>query len=145
MPLQSLALPVAALFGVLGLIWLIQLIARTRAFAAWLPQAPDSSGRLRLVQSLPLDQKRQRIAWMFRDKPGMAASFGPASGTQPVLLGLVGWLPREDWRPMLAAIGRDDPLLQSLGDAATARGDARLACTFARAAGRDCGVAADGR
>ncbi len=87
---------------------------------------------------LPLDQKRQRIAWMFRDKAGMAASFGPSTSQGSVLLGLVAWLPREDWRPMLAAIGQDEPLLLSLRDAATARGDARLACTFAKAAGRDC-------
>ncbi len=90
------------------------------------------------ASSLPLDQKRQRIAWMFRDKAGMAASFGPSASQTPVLLGLVTWLPREDWRPMLAAVGQDEALLLSLRDAAAARGDARLACTFAKAAGRAC-------
>ncbi len=99
------------------------------------------AGLIALTASpLPLDQKRQRIAWMFRDKAGMAASFGTAPNRDPALLGLVAWLPREDWRPMLAAIGQDEKLLLSLRDAATARGDARLACTFARATGRDCGV-----
>ena len=90
------------------------------------------------ASALPLDQKRQRIAWMFRDKAGMAASFGPSASQAPVLLGLVTWLPREDWRPMLVAIGQDETMLLSLRDAAAARGDARLACTFAKADGRDC-------
>ena len=89
------------------------------------------------ASTLPLDQKRQRIAWMFRDKAGMAASFGQSS-SRDVILGLVAWLPREDWRPMLAAIGQHPAMLLSLRDAATAKGDARLACTFAKAAGRDC-------
>ncbi len=89
------------------------------------------------ASTLPLDQKRQRVAWMFRDKAGMAASFGQSS-SRGVILGLVAWLPREDWRPMLAAIGQDPAMLLSLRGAATAKGDARLACTFAKAAGREC-------
>ena len=92
------------------------------------------------ASTLPLDQKRQRVAWMFRDKAGMAASFGPGTGTRAEVLGLAAWLPREDWRPMLTAIGPDVAMLLSLRDAATAKGDARLACTFAKAAGRDCVV-----
>jgi len=96
---------------------------------------------------LPLDQRRRRIAWMFRDAAGMSASFGSArayddwaEGETPVLVGLVGWLPREDWRPLLAAMGKDHAALDALQDAAQARGNARLACTLAQAAGKGCGA-----
>jgi len=77
---------------------------------------------------------------MFRGKAGMAASFGPAAGKRREVVDLVGWLPGEDWRPMLAAIGQDESLLMSLRDATTAKGDAHLACMFAQAAGRDCAL-----
>lgn len=100
------------------------------------------------ASTLPLDERRRRIAWMFRDKAGMAASFGSdgqydwAEGVQPAIVGLVAWLPREDWRPLLAALGKDSMALAPLLDAAKARGDGRLACMFAQASGQACDAAA---
>lgn len=88
--------------------------------------------------TLPLDQRRRRIAWMFRDKLGMAASFGGNRGVWSEVVGLVAWLPREDWRPMLVALDGDPGMLKALQDAATAKGDAGLACTFTQAMGGKC-------
>ena len=99
------------------------------------------------ASTLPRAGKRRRIARMFRDQAGMAASFGSAhqydwaEGVTPALAGLVAWLPREDWGPLLAALGKDSRALQPLREAAQAKGDARLDCTFAQAAGQDCAAA----
>jgi hypothetical protein len=117
-----LALDVAALQEVGADIW-----------PAWRPAALASL----TASSMSLQQKRQRVAWMFRDRNGMAASFGQGS-TVPEVIDLVAWLPPEDWRPMLVAIGHDDMMLQRLRDAAQKKGDTRLACTFARAARLPC-------
>ena len=78
MPLQTLALPIAALLGVLGLIWLIQRLARTRTVAAWLPQAPRGAGRLRLVQSLPIDPKRRVVLIACDDREMLLLIGGPS-------------------------------------------------------------------
>ncbi len=104
------------------------------AMPAWRRQALAAL----TASTLPLDQKRQRSAWLFRDSAAMTVSFGPSAGKRPEVLGLVAWLPREDWRPLLKAIGSDDPFLEALHDAAKARGDARLACVFTQARGYDC-------
>ena len=100
------------------------------------------------ASTLPLDERRRRIAWMFRDKAGMAASFGSdrqydwAEGVQPAIVGLVAWLPLQDWRPLLAALGKDNMALAPLVNAAKAKGDGRLACMFAQASGQACDAAA---
>lgn len=104
------------------------------AMPAWRRQALAAL----TASTLPLDQRRQRIAWLFRDAAAMTESFGPTAGKRPEVLGLVAWLPREDWRPMLKALGNDDNFLEALHDAAKARGDARLACVFTKARGYNC-------
>jgi flagellar biogenesis protein FliO len=62
----------AALAGVLCLIWLIQRLVRWgrphSALAALLPQAARSSGRLRLVQSLPIDTSRRIVLFACDDR-----------------------------------------------------------------------------
>ncbi len=112
----------------------LKAVADERVLPAWRAVALQAL----TASTMPVDQKRRRTAWMFRDKPGMAQSFGGGADTRDAVVGLVAWLPREDWRPLLVAIGRNDPVLQALREAAQARGDARLACAFVRAAGQVC-------
>jgi hypothetical protein len=50
------------------------------------------------------------------------------------LVGMVAWLPREDWGRLLAALGKDGAQLGPLLEAARSKGDTTLAWTFARAA-----------
>ena len=111
---------------------------RTGALADAMPAWRRQALAALTASTLPLDHRRQRIAWLFRDAAAMTESFGPSAGKRPEVLGLVAWLPREDWRPMLKAIGGDDSFLEALHDAAKARGDVRLACVFTKARGYDC-------
>jgi hypothetical protein len=95
---------------------------------------------------MPLAQKRKRIAWLFRDHAGLATSFGVSEYLGATLVGLVAWLPREDWRPLLDAIVHSRSqsfMLADLRKAANERHDAALACTFTRAMGQDCARLAD--
>ena len=90
------------------------------------------------ASALPVEAKRQRTAWMFRDKPGLKASFGSVYEAPPEVLGLVAWLPREDWRPMVNALAGRQEALKQLRDAALAKKDARLACVFSKGMGEAC-------
>jgi len=55
-PIHDISMGIAALGGVLGLIWLIQRAIRAGGFVR-----PQSSGRLKLVQSLALDARRRLV------------------------------------------------------------------------------------
>lgn len=91
---------------------------------------------------LPLPEKRRRIAWLFRDHAGLKESFDGRTEEMPEVTDLVAWLPREDWRPLLDAIGGNQAQWGALTGAATQRNDAALACTFSRAKGEPCAAGA---
>ncbi len=54
------------------------------------------------ASDLPLPDKRQRTAWLFRDAAGLSKAFGRTTDGHE-LKALAGWLPREDWRPVVNA------------------------------------------
>ena len=98
------------------------------------------------ASAMPLPQKRKRIAWLFRDHPGLAASVGGDDYIAATLVGLVAWLPREDWRPLVDALSHSRSqrfMLAELRKTADERHDAALACTFARAMQQACDKPAD--
>jgi hypothetical protein len=95
--------------------------------------------------TLPLEDKRKRIAWIFHDNEQLARSIRPGTfydgeQTRPiqreVLTGLLDWLPREDWEPVLRVVSGD---VRYLSAAARQKGLARLACDIDRAQGLICG------
>jgi len=148
---QAVADFVAAYGGELRRRWIGAFLANDaaalKAADVFPPWRAEAIGALN-ASALPLVERRQRIAWMFRDKAGMAESFGSdadyhgAEGVTTALVGMVAWLPREDWRPLLVALGKDNAQLGPLLEAARSKGDATLACTFAHAAGKTCEAAA---
>jgi len=101
--------------------------------ARWRTQALEALN----ASAMPLEAKRQRTAWMFRDKAGLTASFGSEYEAPPAVLGLVAWLPREDWRPLIHVFAGKDALRQ-LRDAARARHNVRLACVFSQGLNEPC-------
>lgn len=91
------------------------------------------------ASNLAVDAKRQRTAWLFRNKVALAAALAKsADGKQ--LIGLVGWLPREDWRPVLQALGGNESMIRMARDEANKQRKEALACGFARALNEDCAV-----
>lgn len=114
--------------------------------APWVLEGIDAVTHSRL----PLMERRQRTAWLFRNSTRLSTALDGADypQTQAVVFGLDDWLPREDWRPLLKALAQatnqedpDYPLLQRLADDAQAKGKSRLACRLSRAAGNPCAAA----
>ncbi len=68
--------------------------------ATWTAEAIKQIG----VSQLSTAEKRQRTAWIFRDRKQLALTVN-----YEVLKSLVPWLPREDWRPLF-------PILSSYFD-----------------------------
>lgn len=96
---------------------------------------------------LPQAERRQRTAWIFRDRTRLRDAVANADyeQTRDTVLGLGSWLPREDWHPLLEALAQvtnpddpDDSLLQRLADDAQAQGKPRLACRLLHARGKTC-------
>jgi flagellar protein FliO/FliZ len=83
-PIHDLALAVASLSGVLGLIWLIQRGLRLGGVARFRPG--PATGRLRVVQSLPIDSRRRLVLLACDDREVLVLTGGPTD----VPLGLVG-------------------------------------------------------
>lgn len=82
------------------------------------------------ASSLPLAEKRRRAAWLFRDRPLLRSALEPQ-----MLKGLVDWLPREDWGPII----QEGPnFLGTLRYAAEQKGKASLACRFSTALKQPC-------
>lgn len=84
--------------------------------------------------TMPLADKRKRIAWLFYDHAQLARAFDdnwPAA--------LLDWLPNEDWAPVLKAL--PERHLDSLRAAAAAKGKTKLACDIDNARGWICGEA----
>ena len=83
------------------------------------------------ASSLSLAEKRRRTAWLFRDRPLLRSAL-----ELYMLDGLVDWLPREDWGPIIQE-GSED-MLSSLRYTAEQKGKTSLACRFATALKRPC-------
>ncbi|MDP3588915.1 MAG: hypothetical protein Q8R54_00020, partial [Methylobacter sp.] len=84
--------------------------------------------------ALPLADKRQRTAWIFRDHEQLAAAL-----RSDIVEDFVDWLPREDWRPVLKAVYGNAYLLRNLAEKARAKGLDDLACDFDHAMSLMCG------
>jgi flagellar protein FliO/FliZ len=91
MQISSVVMALAALAVVLGLVWLAQFALRQGA-AAGLRARLAGGGRLALVQSLALDQRR-RVHLLACDGRCVVLLTG---GTQDVV---VGWLPLQQEPP----------------------------------------------
>ena len=102
-------------------------------FPQWVAQAVDAVSK----GNMPAVDKRQRTAWLFRD-PALLAEAMQTSSSYEVQIGLIVWLPREDWRPVIKALHGNDSMLDSLRAEAERQGKSALACTFATALGRAC-------
>jgi len=98
---------------------------------------------------LSVPEKRRRTAWLFRDAERLRAALWPsnvkeAEAADAIVLGLGTWLPREDWRPLLAALKVDADQgdlfwrLKDLARNAQAQGNPALACHLLRASGEAC-------
>ncbi len=102
-------------------------------FPEWLAQAIDAVSKA----NMPVEDKRKRTAWLFRD-PALLAQAMQTSASYEMQTGLVAWLPREDWRPVIKALQGKDLILDSLRTQAEGQGKPALACTLANALGRVC-------
>jgi hypothetical protein len=100
---------------------------------------------------LPLADRRQRTAWLFRDGARLRDAFAQADyeQTRNTIFGLNDWLPREDWRPVLESLrqvsdsGAEDSSyrqLQHLADEAQEQGKLRLTCRLLHADDKPCPV-----
>ena len=106
-------------------------ITKNGIFPHWTTQAIDAVTKA----NLPLEDKRRRTAWLFRDAQQLAR----APQSTDVLNGLIGWMPREDWSPIIKA-NQDNPwMLESLHDEADRQGKHTLACRFLTALKRTYG------
>jgi hypothetical protein len=88
--------------------------------------------------TLQLAEKRQRMAWLFKNHKQLAQAL-----SSDIADGMVAWLPREDWWPILKVW----PGVSWLVGTARAQGKEALACDFEHATGLMCGETwnADGR
>lgn len=82
---------------------------------------------------LPLEQKRRRTAWLFRDPVLLARAL-----EREMLLGLIDWLPREDWGPLIKAGAGAKWQLDELRRAALKQDKLALACRFSVALQQPC-------
>lgn len=84
--------------------------------------------------ALPLADKRQRTAWIFRDHEQLASAL-----RSDIVEDFIDWLPREDWRPVLKALKGNAYLLSNLAEKARTKGLDDLACDFDHARSLMCG------
>jgi hypothetical protein len=96
----------------------------------WTAEAIERVG----ASSLPLAEKRQRTAWIFYDNKQLARAL-----SSNVLTGLLDWLPREDWRPILRIIEKHGFDVRDLRAKAQEKGLNHLACDLDHAQGLICG------
>lgn len=107
--------------------------------ASWTAQAILRLGK----SSLPLAEKRRRIAWLFVDRTQLRRSLG---ASYSVAESLIDWMPLRDWRPVLEILGEDlsggfDR--SSLRRKAEEKGFKDLACAIDNAQGFLCGETID--
>lgn len=96
----------------------------------WTAEAIKRVGASRL----PLEDKRKRTAWIFYDHAQLARSLN-----NEIMIGLLDWLPREDWGPILKLIAKRRDNVADVREAAQAKGLDRLACDLDHAQGLICG------
>ena len=82
--------------------------------------------------SMKLDEKRKRIAWLFRDERLREVMDYQVSNN------LIPWLPREDWGPVIKALAGNDWLLKVLDEEAQRHKRYDVACRFATVRKRLC-------
>jgi hypothetical protein len=87
------------------------------------------------ASDLSLAGKRQRTAWIFYDNEQLARALLHGN----VLAGLLDWLPREDWQPILRVIAKHNLDVRYLRAMAQEKGLDRLACDLDHAQGLICG------
>ena len=102
-------------------------------FSEWLAQAINLVSKA----NMPIEDKRKRTAWLFRD-PALLAQAMQSYTSHETLIGLVAWLPREDWRPVINAFHGNGYMLDFLRAEAESQSSPALACSFATALGRAC-------
>lgn len=98
---------------------------------SWTAEAITRVGQ---ADDLSLAEKRKRTAWIFYDHEQLARSL-----RDDVLTGLLDWLPREDWKPVLGIIDRHRLDVRDLAAAARQKELHRLACDLDHAQGLICG------
>lgn len=79
-----------------------------------------------------LAEQRRRIAWLFRDT--RLADVVVAD----VVVGLLPWLPAEDWTPVIRAHADDTTMLRFIRRMALREGRSDVACRVAKALGIPC-------
>lgn len=106
--------------------------------ASWTAQAILRLGK----SSLPLAEKRRRIAWLFVDRAQLRRSLDKYGAAES----LIDWLPLQDWRPVLEILGenrRGGFDRSSLRRQAEEKGFKQLACAIDNAQGFLCGETID--
>lgn len=88
------------------------------------------------VSSLPLAEKRKRIAWLFHEHAQLKAAL-----SSDILESLLDWLPREDWWPVFKTlpVGYDESL-KRLSQKAQESGRKELGCAIDHHMGLICGA-----
>jgi hypothetical protein len=84
---------------------------------------------------LSLTEKRNRVAWLFRDRDALSA----IAYDEQLLGELMDWLPREDWNPVLKLLSRPAPALDNLKQLAQGKNLSTLSCEIDHAQGLICG------
>lgn len=112
--------------------------------AEGIPGSWTAEAILRLGKSsMPLAEKRRRIAWLFVDRAQLKRAM---SSSYHVADSLIEWLPLQDWRPVLDILGEDrrggsDRF--SPREEAEKKGRQDLACAIDNAQGFLCGETID--
>jgi len=106
-------------------------------FPHWIIAAIDAVNK----SDLPLEDKRQRTAWLFRDHQTLAAALKMdySESSRDIMKAMIAWLPAEDWTTVIASItehwdkGEADNKLDYLLYLAQDQGKTGLACRFSKA------------
>ena len=101
-------------------------------FPRWIAQAIAAVSQSNLSPA----EKRRRIAWLFRDAEQLKAAIGEGYWMDA----LIPWLPMEDWTPIIKILKGSPSMLENLRYDADRQGKKNLACRFATAMQRSCGV-----
>jgi hypothetical protein len=96
--------------------------------SSWIGDAITAVGQ----SDLPLQDKRQRIAWLFYDHTLLAQV-----ATNELLAPLLKWLPREDWEPVLAYV--NSYLVEQLVKDGIVKDRQKLECAIVHAQNEICG------
>lgn len=102
--------------------------------SSWIGDALLAVGK----SKLPLEDKRRRIAYLFRNHKQLMAAL---NSDHKVPTELAGWLPAPDWVPLikLANENPNDGALRSMREVAGERGLQRVGCDMDNARGLVCG------